>query len=83
MEGLKSYTHDPSVQTALARVLQHDLNPGMRTQAIDLLTAETGPAIDREVVGVLQEMVSHEDDAYVRQRAQRVLETVKASAGVY
>ena len=40
MEGLKSYTADRAVQTALARVLQRDLNPGMRTQAIDLLTAE-------------------------------------------
>jgi hypothetical protein len=83
MEGLKPYAHDPSVQTALAGVLQHDLNPGMRTQAIDLLTSETGPAINRDVVGVLQEMVSREDDPYVRQRAQRMLEAVKASAGVY
>jgi hypothetical protein len=88
MEGLKSYAHDPAVQTALANVLQHDLNPGMRTQAIDLLTSETGPMIDRDVVGVLQEMVSRQDDAredntYVRQRAQRMLEAVKASAGVY
>jgi HEAT repeats/Putative zinc-finger len=88
MEGLKSYAHDPSVQTALARVLQHDINPGMRTQAIDLLTSEMGPGIDRQVVGVLQEMVNREtdpreDDAYVRDRAQRMLEAVKASAGVY
>jgi hypothetical protein len=83
MEGLKSYTHDPSVQTALAQVLLQDMNPGMRTQAIDLLTSETGPAIDQQVVGVLQQMVSREDDAYVRQRAQHMLEAVKASAGVY
>lgn len=83
MEGLKSYAHDPAVQTALARVLLHDLNPGMRTQAIDLLTSETGTQIDRQVVGVLQQMVSSEDDAYVRERAERMLEAVKASAGIY
>jgi hypothetical protein len=83
MEGLKSYAHDPTVQTALARVLLHDLNPGMRTQAIDLLTSETGAQIDRQVVGVLQQMVSREDDAYVRERAQRMLEAAKASAGIY
>jgi len=88
MEGLKSYAHDPSVQTALASVLQHDVNPGMRTQAIDLLTSGTGSAMDRQVIGVLQEMVSREDDTredntYIRQRAQRMLEAVKASAGVY
>jgi hypothetical protein len=83
MEGLKPYTHDRAVQTALASVLQHDLNPGMRTQAIDLLTSDAGPGIDRDVVGVLQEMVSREEDAYVRQRAQKMLEAMKASAGVY
>jgi hypothetical protein len=83
MEGLKSYTHDPSVQTALAQVLLQDMNPGMRTQAIDLLTPETGPAINRQVIGVLQQMVSREDDAYIRQRAQKMLEAVNASAGVY
>jgi len=83
MEGLKAYTADRAVQTALARVLQRDLNPGMRTQAIDLLTAEPSPTMDREVVGVLQETVSREDDAYVRERAQRMLEAMKASAGVY
>ena len=82
MEGLKAYVADRSVQTALARVLQRDLNPGIRTQAIDLLT-EPGASIDREVVGVLQETMGREDDAYVRERAQRMLEAVKASAGVY
>jgi hypothetical protein len=60
----------------------------MRTQAIDLLTSGTGSAMDRQVIGVLQEMVSREDDTredntYIRQRAQRMLEAVKASAGVY
>lgn len=83
MEGLKSYTSDPSVQTALAQVLLQDVNPGMRTQAIDLLTSETGPSINRQVIGVLQQMVSREDDAYVRQRAEQMLEAVKASEGVY
>jgi hypothetical protein len=83
MEGLKAFTSDRAVQSALARVLQRDVNPGMRTQAIDLLTAEPSPSIDREVVGVLQETVSREDDAYVRERAQRMLEALKASAGVY
>jgi hypothetical protein len=86
MEGLKAYTHDPSVQSALAQVLLQDMNPGMRTQAIDLLTPETGPAINRQVIGILQQMVSREsdaDDTYVRERAQRMLEAVKASDGVY
>ena len=83
MEGLKPYTHDRAVQTALAGVLQHDLNPGMRTQAIDLLTSDAGPVMDRDVVGVLQEMMSREEDAYIRQRAEKMLQAAKASAGVY
>ena len=83
MEGLKSYAHEPAVQTALARVLLHDINPGMRTQAIDLLTSETGVEMDRQVVGALQQMVTQEDDAYVRERAEKMLEAAKASAGIY
>jgi len=71
------------VSSWLLAIDMPNLNPGIRTQAIDLLTPESGLAIDRDVVGVLQEMMTREEDAYVRQRAQRMLEAVKASEGVY
>jgi hypothetical protein len=83
MDGLKAYAHDPAVQGALAQVLLRDANAGMRTQAIDLLT--TGPAtdLDRRVVGAMQELMGREDNTYVRERCQRMLELIKASSEIY
>jgi hypothetical protein len=83
MEGLKSYADDPAVQGALAQVLLQDENQGLRTQAIDLLTARSGYELNRQIVGVLQELMAHEDDSYVRERCQRVLRSVKASSEIY
>jgi len=83
MDGLKSYADDPAVQGALAQVLLRDDNRGLRTQAIDLLTARGGDELNQQMVGVLQELMGHEDDNYVRERCQRVLQSVKASAEIY
>jgi len=63
----------------------------MRTQAIDLLTQGVGEstnslpgnALDRDIVGTLQELMNRENNAYVRQRGQRVLQLVNASAETY
>jgi len=87
MEGLKAYAADPEVRGALSRALLSDANPGVRTQAIDLLIQEPGdhsaPNIDRAMIGTLQELMLREDNAGVRQRCQRVLEAINASAEIY
>jgi len=83
MQGLKPFARQPEVRTALAQVLLGDENPGLRTQAIDLLTADNGEALDRQVIGTLQELMRTESNTYVRQRSQRVLETSNASPEIY
>ncbi len=87
MEGLKPFAQTPEVRKAITNVLLTDSNPGMRKQAIDVLTqgmGETaGQSIDRDVVGALQELMNRESNAYLRQRSQRVLELVNASAETY
>jgi hypothetical protein len=83
MDGLKTYSRDPAVQGALAQVLLRDANPGMRTQAIDLLAAGPGGELDRRVIGALQEAMGREDNAYVRERCQRMLELIRASSEIY
>ena len=83
MEGLRRFAGDPFVQGALARVLLSDSNSGIRTHAIDLLTSRPGPDLDRQTVGVLQEMMDREKDAYVRAQGQRMLRSIKASSGTY
>jgi len=83
MEGLKRFAGEPVVQSALARVLLSDENTGVRTQAIDVLSARPGQDLDRQTVGALQEMMDREDDAYVREQCERMLRSIKASSGIY
>ncbi len=84
MDGLKQFAQDPEVRTALKYVLLGDSNPGLRTQAIDLLVNANTPALDREMVGTLQELMERgEQLSYVRERCRRVLESMNASAETY
>jgi len=91
MDGLKPFAQQPEVRKALAGVLLSDGNPGMRKQAIDLLTQgvgdgtgnSAGNALDRDMVGTLQELMNRENNAYVRQRGERVLQLVNASRETY
>jgi len=91
MDGLKPFVRQAEVRKALAGVLLSDGNPGMRTQAIDLLTQGVGDStgnttsngLDRDIIGTLQELMNHENNAYVRQRGERVLQLVNASRDTY
>jgi hypothetical protein len=83
MEGLERFTSDPVVQNALAHVLLNDPNSGIRTRAIDALDERQGQELNRQMVGALQELMSREDDQDVRERARRMLLSIKASDGTY
>jgi hypothetical protein len=87
MEGLKASAAEPEVRDALARALLNDTNPGVRTQAFDMLIPGPGdrslPNLDPAMIGTLQELMVRENNPSVRQRGQRVLEAVNASAEIY
>jgi hypothetical protein len=88
MQGLTPFAQQPEVRLALTQVLLGDTNPGMRKQAIDLLTKglnQENPAMsyDRQVIGAMQELMQRESNAYVRQRVKAALESVKASTETY
>ena len=56
--------------------------------AIDLLMqgleSSSAPAVDPRTIGVLQELMSREEkNTYVRQRSQKALELVNASAEIF
>ena len=74
-DALKAHKQDPEVRRALVEVLRRDGNPGMRVQAIELLTE----APDRDLVGVLQELVETEANQYVRLRSEQTLQELNAS----
>jgi hypothetical protein len=86
LEGLKPFAHAPEVRNALEGALLTDANPGLRAQAIDLLTLGSSgdvPNLDRQIIGTLQQLMLNENNAYVRQRSQRALESLHASPDVY
>jgi hypothetical protein len=67
------------VRRTLADVLLKDDNPGVRVQAIDLLTTHH----DDSIVGILQDVVQKEDNSYVRARCRSLLVQMNASVGTY
>jgi HEAT repeat protein len=79
LDGLKQFASDPETRQVLTRVLLTDSNPGVRTQVVDLLVQHP----EDQMVGVFQELLSHEDNGYIRQRCQRVLHDMNASAETY
>jgi hypothetical protein len=60
-------------------VLLNDDNIGVRMQAIDLLVQQKGAS----TVGVLQQMVEREHDAYIRERVETALREMNASLGAF
>ena len=57
----------------------HDDNAGIRTQAIDLIFQRR----EKELVGVLQELMRREDNDYIRLRTQRALREMNASVDTF
>ncbi|MBV9401154.1 MAG: HEAT repeat domain-containing protein [Bryobacterales bacterium] len=83
MTGLKAFAAEPEVRGALSQTLLSDPNPGIRMQAIDLLTQDSATNMDRQMVGTLQELMLREDNEYLRQRSQKILEAINASTEIY
>lgn len=79
LEALRPSAAQDDTRRVLAEVLLKDDNPGVRTQAVDLLMQREAP----ELVGVLQEIMSREDNQYVRMKVQRALADMNASAETF
>jgi len=79
LEALAPYKQDIDVRHALMTTLRNDSNPGMRVNAIELLTAHP----DRELVEVLQDVVRYEPNNYVRLLSEQTLAELNASIGLY
>ena len=79
LEALRPSASDPETRHALTQVVLKDENPGVRTQAIDLLTLKHEPSL----VGVLQEILTRENNTYVRMKCQRALSDMNASVETF
>jgi hypothetical protein len=79
LDALRSSAQQDETRRVLAQVLLTDENPGIRTQVIDILVQRR----ERDMVGVLQEVMSREDNNYVRLKCQKVLHEMNASAETF
>jgi hypothetical protein len=79
LDALRSSAQQDETRRVLAQVLLTDDNPGIRTQAIDMLVQRR----ERDMVGVLQEVMSREDNNYVRLKCQKALHEMNASAETF
>ena len=79
LEALRSSAPDSEMRRVLSHVLLTDDNPGIRTQAVDLLVQNREPSL----AGVLQELMTREDNNYVRLKCQKVLHEMNASVETF
>ncbi|MGA2147868.1 MAG: HEAT repeat domain-containing protein [Bryobacteraceae bacterium] len=79
LEGLRPLAGDAQIRQVLAQALIRDDNPVIRMQAVDLLVAQR----DDSMVGVLQNLVQHEDNNYVRLKVAKALKDMNASVGTF
>lgn len=84
LEGLGRFSSDQICKRSLVSVLEHDQDPAVRGQAIDILVPGNNAILPNpQLAGKLQEVMASEPDGYVRQRAQRALKVMNASYETY
>ena len=85
IEGLQQFATESNSRSVLRYVLEHDSNPGVRSQAIEILAPrQGGVALTPELASTLQDVVrSADNDDYVRTRCLELLREVNAPVDVY
>jgi HEAT repeats/Putative zinc-finger len=84
LEGLGRFSNDQIARNSLMAVVDHDQDPAIRGQAIDILVPGHSPILPNpQIAGKLQEVMASEQDGYVRQRAKQALQVMNASYETY
>jgi hypothetical protein len=85
LEGLRRFAGDPVTRDALKFVLQNDTDPGVRSEAIDVLVpVNQRVEFNPDLATMLQQIVrSEREDDYVRMRSLQLLQEMNASSSVY
>jgi HEAT repeats/Putative zinc-finger len=82
VEALRHFSSDAAARETLKYVLQHDRDPSVRSEAIDVLAPE-GDQINftPDLINTLRSLaVPGEDDDYVRLRSRQLLQGMAAAA---
>jgi hypothetical protein len=85
LEGLRRFIDDPVTRAGLKFVLEHDDNPGVRSEAINILApASEMFQFNGQLASTLQDVMrAQQDDDYVRARCLQVLQEMQVSQDVY
>src|SRR5579875_887283 len=85
LEGLRQYTADPVTREGLAVVLERDSDPGVRSEAIDVLVPANGQFdFSPGLAGTLESILRSERESdYVRMRCMQALQEMNGPGSVY
>ncbi len=85
LDGLRPFSGDASTVETLKYVLEHDGDPGVRSEAIDVLApVDHSLPLTPGLAGTFEEILrSEREDGYVRTRCLQVLRKVNAPENVY
>jgi hypothetical protein len=79
IDALRRFSGDPATLETLKFVLEHDSNPGVRSQAVNLLAPiDNGMTVTPATAQAIQDIMrSSPEDEYVRARCSRALREAK------
>jgi hypothetical protein len=80
LEGLRQFSNEQMTRQALMSVLQHDDNPGVRSEAIEVLVPSGAVVrLSSDLQGTLEQIIqSNRDDEYLRARCLQILRATNA-----
>jgi HEAT repeats/Putative zinc-finger len=84
LESVRRFAADPATRTVLRSVLEHDNDPAVRFEAIDVLApVNEKPRLSPELAITLQNLARSENDDYVRDRCLQLLRAINAPTDIY
>ncbi len=84
LQSVSRFADDPTVQSSVRSVLEHDEDPAVRSAAIDVLVAGSSASpIGPELSQTLRALARSEQDDYIRERCLELLHAANNPGDVY
>ncbi len=84
LEATRSFSSDPATRAVLRQVLEHDSDPAVRSEAIDVLAPVNQKLeLTPELAGTLEVLASSDRDDYVRERCLQLLHSINDPVDVF
>jgi HEAT repeat protein/putative zinc finger protein len=84
LDSVRRFADDPGTRNVLRSVLEHDPDPNVRLQAIDVLAPPNQkPQLSPELASTLEALARSESDDYIRERCIQLLRAMNAPVDAY